>query len=155
MYRHGYYARRDGQLRDTREYVANARIGSAGAYGPLIRDIPIELSVAFEDLPTKSGSGLSVKVQIPPSSIAFTEVDGRRRASLDVAVFVGDSRKKSVGELRQKVELNLTPESYERIGHEGVMFSGRVDVTARPRYVKVVVYDAGADRLGSAVAEVR
>jgi len=60
-----------------------------------------------------------------------------------------------VGEVRKRVDLKLLPESYRRLTQDGVSFSATIDLTAPTRYVKAVVYDYAADRLGSAVTELR
>jgi hypothetical protein len=45
--------------------------------------------------------------------------------------------------------------TYRRLNQDGVSFSATVDLTAPARYVKAVVYDYAADRLGSAVMELK
>ena len=98
---------------------------------------------------------VSVTVMVDPATMAFTEADGRHVASLDVAVFVGGRNQRQVGEIRKRVDLKLEAASYARLKQDGVSFSATIDLTAPARYIKAVVYDYAADRLGSAVTELK
>jgi hypothetical protein len=53
------------------------------------------------------------------------------------------------------VDLDLEPSTYARMMRDGVAFSAKVDAKGPVRYVKAVVYDYSADRLGTAVAQLR
>jgi VWFA-related protein len=54
-------------------------------------------------------------------------------------------------QLWQKIELKLKTETLARASTEGFRHTARIPVTARPRYVKAIVYDPATDTLGSAV----
>jgi hypothetical protein len=82
-------------------------------------------------------------------------MEGRQTASIDVAVFLGNRAQRLVGEVKKRVDLRLEPESYARIRRDGVSFSATVDDTAPVRHVKAVVYDYPADRLGTAVTQLK
>jgi hypothetical protein len=56
-----------------------------------------------------------------------------------------------VGERWQTVELKLKAETFERALAEGFCHTARVIVSQSPRWAKVVVYDDGTGRAGSAV----
>jgi hypothetical protein len=155
LYRHGYYPRPDQRALDRRDAVADARIASAAAYPALVTDIPVQLSATAANRPTDSDRGVVACVRLAPNSIWFKDVASRHVASLDVAIFVADSRKRPIGELRKRVDLKLTPENHARLLREGVAFTGTVKTTGQPRYLKVVVYDYSVDRLGSALLDLR
>jgi VWFA-related protein len=154
LHRHSYYAREDLVPYDRREFLTHSRIASAGAYRLPVSDVSVTLSASSVEKRQNQWQA-SVKVMVDPATIAFSEADGRHVASLDIAVFVGGRNQRQVGEVRKRVDLNLLPESYARLRQDGVSFSATIDLTAPARYVKAVVYDYAADRLGSAVTELR
>jgi hypothetical protein len=98
---------------------------------------------------------LTVRVTGDGSKLKFTTAGGRHLARLDVALFCGDERDRVVGETRQHVKLTLTDGQLGRVMKEGATFPARVAVTAAPRALKVIVYDYGADLVGSSVSKVR
>jgi hypothetical protein len=75
--------------------------------------------------------------------------------AIEVAYFCGDENQRLVGELSQSVDFKLKEEAYQQFRRDGASFTGRVPVTAAPKYVRVVAYDAGSDRLGSAFVELK
>ncbi len=154
LHRHSYYAREDLVPFDRREFLTHTRVAAAGAYRQLVSDVSVTLSASVVERRQNPWQA-SVKVMVDPATIAFAEADGRHVASIDIAVFVGSRNQRQVGEVRKRVDLNLLPESYARLRQDGVAFTATIDLTAPARYVKAVVYDYAADRLGSAVAELR
>jgi hypothetical protein len=154
LHRHSYYAREDLVPYDRREFLTHSRIASAGAYRLPVSDVGVTLLASAVEKRQNPWQA-SVKVMVDPATIAFTEADGRHVASLDIAVFIGGRNQRQVGEVRKRVDLNLLPESYARLRQDGVSFGATIDLTAPARYVKAVVYDYAADRLGSAVADLR
>ncbi len=81
--------------------------------------------------------------------------DGRHTASLEVAVYCGDGNQKIIGQTRRQLNIALTGASYERVSREGFFRDFGVAVTGKPQYVKVVVYDYDADRVGSAMVRIK
>ncbi len=154
LHRHSYYAREDLVPYDRREFLTHSRIASAGAYRLPVSDVGVTLSASSVEKRQNPWQA-SVKVIVDPATIAFAEADGRHVASIDIAVFVGGRNQRQVGEVRKRVDLKLLPESYSRLNQDGVSFTATIDLTAPARYVKAVVYDYAADRLGSAVTELR
>jgi Zn-finger domain-containing protein len=67
---------------------------------------------------------------------------------------IADSAK-ILAQTRRKLNLALTDATYERALRERYSREIRVPVTAKPEYVKVIVYDYEADRVGSALARVK
>ncbi len=91
-----------------------------------------------------------VRIVIDASRLAFVLNDlDRHEAHLDVAVYCGNADQKIVGQRRQTIDLNLTDATYERSMRDGIPYDGLVPVTARPRFVKVVVLDFEANLTGS------
>ena len=153
LHRHSYFAREDLVPFDRRAFLTHSRVTGASAYRVLMRDVAVTVTGAvFRD---KNTWQARAEVSIDPSTIAFEQIDGRRVAEIDVAVFVGARNQRPVGEVRRRVELKLEPESYARMQTEGVKFETMIELTGQPRYLKAVVYDYAADKLGSAVAEIK
>lgn len=153
-HRHAYYAREDLVPYDRREFLTHTRIASAGAYRLPVDDVGVTASAAAV-AKRQNPWQVSVTVMVDPATLAFAESAGRHVASIDVAVFVGGRNQRQVGEIRKRVDLRLEPASYARLSQDGVSFSATIDLTAPPRYIKAVVYDYAADRLGSAVTELK
>lgn len=154
LHRHSYFAREDLVPFDRRAFLTHSRITGASAYRVLMRDVAVTVTGAvFRERNNQWQA--RAEVSIDPSTLAFEQIDGRHVAEIDVAVFVGARNQRQVGEVRRRVELKLEPESYARMQKEGVKFETMIELTGQPRYLKAVVYDYAADRLGSAVAEIK
>jgi hypothetical protein len=154
QHRRSYYAREDLVPYDRREFLTSTRIAAGGAYRQPVTDLAVSVSgsrVRNRQNPWQ----VQVTVVVDPATIRFAEAEGRHTASIDVAVFLGNRTQRLVGELKKRVDLRLEPESYARIRRDGVSFSATVDATAEVRHVKAVVYDYPADRLGTAVTQLK
>lgn len=153
LHRSGYYARPEPWTYDRRALVTNSRLIAGANYRGLIGDIPVTVGAELVEGPRDNGK-VSIQVKIAGSAIMFVETDGHWRAELDLALYVGDSNQRQIGELRRRVEFNLTPESYARARADGVAFNATLPFEGRARHAKVVVYQYDSDRLGTAVVEV-
>jgi VWFA-related protein len=155
LYRHGYFGRSQLVPFDRRQFMTYNRIVSAGNHEGPIRDIPLTLKVT-PLAPTDTGEGqLQLDLTIDVSQIAFTRVEDRHTASLELAFFCGDPRQTVVGELWQKTDLKLRDETYQRSLKDGYVHTATVTIGAPPKYVKAVVYDPNGDVVGSAIVEVK
>jgi VWFA-related protein len=151
LFRHGYYAREVLVPFDREAFLSYSRIASAGGYGKEVRDIKLALKASV----VRSGGGVKpgvfVEVKIDLSRVGFEQIDDRYVGVLDIAVFCTDSKENLVGDLWQKMDLNLQEESYRRLMQDGLTYTGLVTVKSRAGYVKVVVHDRRADLIGSAI----
>ncbi len=153
-FRHGYYANEQLVPYDRRKFMTYSRIAAAGYYDEELHDIRTALRVSTTG--AEAGPGEVVAdLSIDISRVAFTDVDGLRTASLEVAIFCGDESEDLVGQLWQTVALKLEDETYRNALRDGFAHQATVAVAARPRFVKAVVYDHLADVVGSATANVR
>jgi len=154
LFRHGYYARRDPVVFDRRRVIANSRIESAGYALSDLRDIDVKVQPSFTKSPTGRGGEVLTLLSIDISRLFWSEdIDSRHVAQLEIAIYCGDGETKIFGETRRLLNLALTDESYERAMKNRFSREMRVTVTAKPRYVKVIVYDYDADRVGSVLAK--
>lgn len=151
--RRGYFASERLVPLDRREFVTFSRIQAAGVYNRIVEDIKVKLGE-----PAVTGAGmdraLSVGVTVDISRVKVTREDDRHVGSLDVALFFGDARQTVVDVFRHRVDFRLDDALRERLLHDGVSFSLGAPLAPEARFLKVVVYDYGADLLGTATAKV-
>jgi hypothetical protein len=150
LVREGYVAAGTLVMLDRRQMVTFNRIRAAAEYVNVVNHIKITLGT-----PAVAGKDLSVDVTVDVSKLKFVSQNGRQEAVLDVALFCGGEKDAPVGELQRRVELRFDPAAFARVQEKGTTFRLSVPVTGRAERIKVVVYDYGADLLGSAVAKVK
>jgi VWFA-related protein len=156
LYRHGYYARREAEVFDRRRVVSNNRIESAGYQLDAVREIDVTFTPRFVKSDKGSGGSVYLSVRVDTSRLAWgRDEGGRHTASVEVAVYCGDGNQKIVGLARRQLNIALTEDTYQRAAREGFFRDMGVPVTATPRYVKVMVYDYEADRIGSALVRIK
>jgi VWFA-related protein len=153
-FRHGYFAQADVAPIDLKETRTYSRIAAAGGYGPAIRDIGLHVQATA----AKSAAGkreVQVNVIIDAARLALEVIGDRHVGALDISIFCGNASGTVVGESWQKLDLKLLEPTYQRFLADGVHHSVRIPVKNAADYVKVVVYDYGADLLGTAIVRVR
>lgn len=156
LFRHGYTAQREVGTFDRRRVVTDSRIDAAGSQVVDIRDLDVTITPSL----TRNASGAGGEVTVPISVDALRlswgrDKDGRHTAVLDVAVYCADGNQKIVGQTRRTLNLALTEETYARTMKERISRTVRLVVTGTPRFVKAVVYDYGADRVGSVMVKLK
>jgi hypothetical protein len=152
LYRRGYYANPKAVSLDRREFVSFLRMTAAQSYGGSLPDINVTLE---SPVVTRNPLQLSVKARVRSDRLKFTDVAGRKTTSLDVALFCGDRKERVVGGLHRVVKLNLTPQEYAVFQANGFAIDLHVPLSSEAAFVKVIVYEYGADILGSAIAKVK
>jgi VWFA-related protein len=151
-YRHGYFARERIPELDRERVVAYSRVTSAANYPQPVADIG--LTVAAVKTKTPAGAHeVQLTVRVAPERLSFTEADGRKKGSIDVAVFCADRSERLIGQTWNTVALEMTPDAYRRFMENGLTYAATVSVRTEAEHVKVVVYDAGADLVGSAMVK--
>jgi VWFA-related protein len=153
LFRHGYYADDAPLPIDRRTFLTSRRISAAGQYGSAIPDIRVTLTPTVRR--TQASAEVSVVLNIDASRIAFTTVEGRHVADLDLVIYAADDKERIVGESRHKVGLKLKDENYQRYLRDGIPFDVTMRALLPPKYVKVIVYDYAADLLGSSIVKVK
>ncbi len=155
FFRHGYYATDRPAGLSQQQIMAYTRVTTAVGAADDIHDI--KLSTKIDDFKEGDARGVAIALHIDPEHVMFTKTSANQyAASLDVAVFCYDSKQEMMIErLWRTVQLTLPRDEYERVMHDGIAVNLRAPVDAVPRMVRVVVYDAAADRLGSTFARER
>jgi len=152
LFRHGYYADEQLPMLDRATMLRNSRISAAGQYTGEVRDIRFTARVAA----AAPGGAIAVDVSIDASTVSFQrDASGLNVGDLDLTVFCGDARQQVVGELSQKMGMKLKDDTRERLLHDGLPYHADVPVTAPAKFVKVIIYDAAADKVGSQVITIK
>jgi VWFA-related protein len=152
-HRGGYFARDQFVPTDEREFLSNQRLRAAAAYWRNIVDIPLRWR--DHGAAVQPGGGIAVEATIDPSGIVFTDADGARTASLDVAVYALDDDYKPIGESRQSIDLKVDEAKLAELKVTGIPFSATVTPAGKAREVRLAVYQFSVDRLGTIVTKVR
>jgi len=147
QYRRGYFASPVTVPLDRREFVTFSRLRAAAGYGSRITDIKVDIERAATSSDRKT---LEIVLKIDISRLSFVQEGGLRVASLDVSLHAANTDLGTVGASVSVLELKLTSEAYQRALEDGARVAMQLPVTAGPRNLKVVVYDYGADLLGTA-----
>jgi VWFA-related protein len=147
-YRHGYFANQQLTPLDKPRALTYSRVTGAANTAQDIPDIGLTVTAAHA---TGENGALAIDlvVKIRPEQLSFTEKDGKKVGAIDIAVFCADPKEVLVGESWNTVTLEMTPDAFTRFQTSGLNYSGKVPVRGAPRFVKVIVYDLGADVLGS------
>ena len=150
LYRHGYFAEPARAPIDRRRAMTYSRIASAANYPQEIKDVRFSMKTSVVKGANRVPDFV-VDLTIDASTVGFLLDNGRQLASLDVAIFCQDGNGEPTGDRWETIDLKLLPETHARMLKEGITYSGRVTVSKAVKFVKVVVYDFGADRVGTMV----
>lgn len=156
QYRSGYYARRTPVGLTPALVLAQGRI-AAGLMAP--REIK-DLTISTRATTAKTGPAafvIDVEIIVKAPRVALTPVADSTltRVSLEVAMFVADSRHQIVGQSWRTVTADMGAEALNRFRTHGMRLTGRVDATAPGQTIKVVVFDPGADLMGTTTARIQ
>jgi hypothetical protein len=157
LYQHGYYARDDFKPLDRREVISQSRVEAALRYGGPVTD----LKLAATAQPGRSAKGerqMTVQVNVAPDDVAVYDNGLEQRILLDVAVFCLDrqyNRQYVVGYIWRRVDLAMSEERLRQFRASGIGFTVHVPIRRSANFVKAVVYNPTADRLGTAVPEIK
>lgn len=147
----GYYARPEPEPPDPaalKELILNARVESALSEAAFATDIPLGVTAIL--LPRMGlESEVSIDLKIDASRMGWSNDAGKRTGRVEVRAYCGNAKQGIVGDASKLLNLEANEETYAQWLQNGLHRSIRVPVTDTPKYVKVVVYDYGSDRVGS------
>jgi VWFA-related protein len=149
-YRHGYFSRKEMPAFSRREFVTADRIRAAASFRREIKDIRLKVDASLSRAKDGPGYEISVDVNIDPSKLALTFVEGVHVGRISIAVFCWDEKGNALGNSLQTADLKLKDEDYKKILSAGIPYRTRFPVNPGVRSVRVVVYDFKADLIGSA-----
>ena len=158
LYRHTYQREpRSTDSADFRQAATDDRIDTAltrvtEPRRPLVTGqfprIATTLKVSAE---LRSGTAdLVVNIAIDSSRLAFSERDGKHRATVYVVLLADGPDDIAVGVLRRQVDFALSPAEFSRARNEWLEFNLTVAVAEPPRRIRAAVYDYDSDRVFAA-----
>lgn len=156
LYRHGYQARRatEGPY-DVRRTFADLRILEAAESAQSLTALPVKVSASATPI-SNGGTRLNVDIIIDSSRVTFTPSSaGDYTGALDISLFVGDRVQNPLTEQRAHVEVKRGTDASGRTASVPIRHSMTVHTGREPGYLKVVVYDYDADRLGTATLKLK
>jgi VWFA-related protein len=154
-FRHGYFAAPEPPPLELEAMVKRARIETALAYDQQATDIPLKATVTM--LP-RMGIQAQVRVEltIDVAVLGLVQKDGVRTGQFEVQIYCGDAKQIVVGDAGEHIDINAPEATYQLwLQGGGMRRTIRVPVSEAPKFVKVVVYDYGSDRIGSATVTVK
>jgi VWFA-related protein len=153
-FRHGYFAAPSPPPLELETLMKKARVEAALAYDQQAKDIP--LTVTVSQLPRMGlQSETRVEIVIDAGPLALSLKDGVRTGQLEVQVYCGDAKQVVVGDAGQHYDLSIPEATYQQWLQTGIRRTIRVPTDAPAKFVKVVVYDYGSDRIGSAMTTIK
>ncbi len=154
-YRRGYNARAASPVFDRLEYITRFRMEGALDYRDEVRDIGVNLTASLSTADKKTY--VDVKAQIDPSALHFEVRNGVSFGRVTVAVVPLDASHVVIGGkyLRQVIRPEYDEDTLALVRKIGIPYDARLQVPSNTRYIRVVVYDPLADRIGTAGVEVR
>jgi VWFA-related protein len=154
LYRHGYNANPTLAPLDRQQIVTYSRVAAAGNYAQPVTDIKIQLQASLEH-PTPTTGTVDLTAVIDLSRVSLASTNGLHVGQLNIAVFCGDNKENVTGELWQNMNLNLKDDTYTRLMKDGVTYTAKVPLKGPAQYVKIIVYDYGADLVGSTSMKIK
>ena len=147
----GYYARTEPEPIDPvewKELIVRSRVESALAYESMSVEIPLTATALV--LPRMGiQAETRVELKIDASRLGWSTEEGIRKGQIELRVYCGDAKEAIIGDFSEHLDLQANEETHAQWLQTGVHRSIRVPINGVPKYVKVVVYDYGTDRVGS------
>ena len=136
------------------ELSANKRLRAAAADSADLKGIPFKVQTA-PALDSSAQPQVKVDLEIDASRIGFRMVDARQTARVHVAVFYADPDGIYLGCDWKVMDLRLDETQYREILKTGILFSTKISLIVPKQILKVIVYDASTDRIGSRLVKLR
>ena len=147
----GYYARPEPEPPDPavlKELLLRARVETALSDAAFATDIPLGVNAIL--LPRMGiQSEVRVELKIDASRMGWATDAGTRTARVELRAFSADATEAILGEFSERLEFEASEQTYAQWLQNGIRRNIRVPVIGVPKYVKVVLYDYGSDRVGS------
>jgi len=136
------------------ELIAQTLISAAQSWWADLEDILFDVSTA-EVRDAKGKRQVIVDLQIDAANVLFKIVGDRHVGRLRITTFYMDSKGKSLAADWKIMDLRLTEGTYQRMMQSGISYSTTIPLKTPGRWIKVVVYDPGSDRLGSRLVQMK
>lgn len=97
----------------------------------------------------RASQGAAVSLNIAASDLSLLQQDGRWKDRLDIFLVQRDVTGTHADVKEQTLVLDLKPDTYRKVLHEGIPFADYIARKPGTGTVRVIVVDEGSDRLGS------
>jgi hypothetical protein len=154
-YRNGYFASEVTPPLDVKAMVAASRAETLATFDENVTDVSLIVEAAVEKSASSTGQQVRVDVTVDVSPLGIGLNDGLHTGQLEVTVYCGDDKQKVMGETKVGWNLRANDETFLDWLRNGLKRTLRVPVTAKPRFVKVIVYDPISDRTGSMTVTIK
>jgi hypothetical protein len=156
LYRHGYYASEPSTPLDRQQMLTYSRVVAAASYPNAVPDIGLKITATASKPP--ADPAVRMDITLDPTHLSFKQANGRNVSSLELLVASLDDRDNLLGEMWKHVDLTYTDDRLAAVKQSGVPMSLTLPIdglAAAAKKAKVVVYDYGADLVGSAIVNLR
>src|SRR5262249_52315216 len=114
-----------------------------------LAEVPLEMAADFVALPP-DGPQLVIRAQVDLNGVPFETRSGRRQAELELVGVVYDEAGSVVGDIEgQQTDLDLGPDTYERLLREGRRFQKTLALTPGHYQVRLVAREGRSARIGT------
>ena len=155
LYRQGYYGRKEMFAFNRRDFITNQRIQAAAGFRRTIGDIRLKFDAKLSRAQSGQGYELSVSLNIDPSKLAFTFVEGVHSGRVTIALYCFNESGGLIVTGNQTADLKLKDADYKAVLAKGIPYAVTVPIDPGVRRVRAVVYDFKADLIGSSDQFVR
>src|SRR5262249_4909175 len=114
-----------------------------------LAEVPLEMAADFVALPP-DGPQLVIRAQVDLNGVPFETRSGRRQAELELVGVVYDEAGSVVGDIEgQQTDLDLGPDTYERLLREGLRFQKTLALKPGLYQVRLVAREGRSARIGT------
>ena len=153
-YSHGYFASAEPEPLVLKELIAMSRMELALSYDSQATDIKLGLNATR--LPQMGiQNEVRAEINIDVTQLGLELIDGVHTGRLEIVVFCGDEKQTLIGDVGERLEVKANEETYAEWLKTGIRRVVRVPMAGVPKFVKVVVYDYGSERAGSAMGTIK
>jgi VWFA-related protein len=154
LFRHGYTASNDVAPIDLREIVTSERLQNAAAAAFDSDDLKVDAAAVV--VPAAGTPGrMQIDLKIDASRLSLERQGDRHTGLIDLVILCGDDRQNVVCSLKQQMTLDMDEAHYQIAMRDGIPYRTTLPLTGQASFVKVLVYDFGADLLASRTVKVR
>ncbi len=125
---------------------------------PIVANVPTAgLPLRVQAIPRRGTTGaarVQVVIEVPGRELRYTEVDGRARGQLRLALRVINDRAKSVHDVAHTIDLNLTADEAQRLMTTGARWVPTVDLAPGHYSLRVSGEVVGTPSVGSVFADI-
>lgn len=154
-FRHGYFASEETPPLELKAMVAASRAETLSTFDENVSGVSLTVEATVERSARSAGQQVRVDVTVDLSPLGIGLADGLHTGKLEVTVYCGDDKQKVIGETKVGWNLRANDETFADWIKNGLQRTLRVPVTAKPKSVKVIVYDPISDRTGSMTVTIR